>query len=108
VVGARDKAGSRGGEGGAPNGAATAELMWRLVMTELRHATEPTIRKFGDAQMNRALDVYLASAPEIDLAGYIRDLAQRRKASSRLAAVSRALSASRRSCLYGAAASGRI
>jgi amidase len=29
--------------------------------------------------MNRALDVYLAAAPEVDLTGYIKDLAQRRK-----------------------------
>jgi amidase len=58
---------------------ATAELMWRIAMTEIRHATAPVIRKHGDAGMNRALDVYLASTPEIDLAGYMRDLAQRRK-----------------------------
>ena len=58
---------------------ATAELMWRIVMTEIRHVTEPTIRKFGDAQMNRALDVYLAATPDVDLPGYIKDLAQRRK-----------------------------
>ncbi|MBV8336280.1 MAG: hypothetical protein JO358_12740 [Alphaproteobacteria bacterium] len=48
-------------------------------MTEIRHTTEPTICRLGDAGMNRALDVYLAAAPEVDLTGYIKDLAQRRK-----------------------------
>jgi amidase len=62
-----------------PDVEAAAQLMWRIVMTEIRHMTEPTIRKLGDAGMNRALDVYLAAAPELDLSGYIKDLAQRRK-----------------------------
>ena len=62
-----------------PDVDAAAELMWRIAMTEIRHATEPVIRKHGDPGMNRALDVYLAATPEVDLAGYMRDLAQRRK-----------------------------
>jgi len=62
-----------------PDVEAAAQLMWRIVMTEIRHMTEPTIRKLGDAGMNRALDVYLAATPEVDLSGYIKDLAQRRK-----------------------------
>jgi amidase len=62
-----------------PDVEAAARLMWRIVMTEIRHMTEPTIRRLGDAGMNRALDVYLAAAPEVDLTGYIKDLAQRRK-----------------------------
>jgi amidase len=62
-----------------PDVEAAALLMWRIVMTEIRHMTEPTIRRLGDGGMNRALDVYLAATPEIDLSGYIKDLAQRRK-----------------------------
>jgi len=62
-----------------PDVDAASELMWRIAMTEIRHATEPVIRKHGDPGMNRALDVYLAATPEVDLAGYMRDLAQRRK-----------------------------
>jgi amidase len=62
-----------------PDVEAAARLWWRIVNTEIRHMTEPTIRRLGDAGMNRALDVYLAAAPEVDLTGYIKDLAQRRK-----------------------------
>jgi amidase len=62
-----------------PDVEAAAQLMWRIVMTEIRHMIEPTIRKLGDAGMNRALDVYLAASPEVDLSGYVKDLAQRRK-----------------------------
>ncbi len=62
-----------------PDVDAAAALMWRIIMTEIRHMTEPTIRKLGDAGINRALDVYLAAAPEVDLTDYIKDLAQRRK-----------------------------
>ena len=62
-----------------PDVEAAAQLMWRIVMTEMRHMTEPTIRRFGDSGMNRALDVYLATTSEVDLSGYIKDLAQRRK-----------------------------
>jgi len=62
-----------------PDVNAAAQLMWRIAMTEIRHVTEPIIRKHGDRGMNRALDVYLAATPEVDLAGYMRDLAQRRK-----------------------------
>jgi amidase len=62
-----------------PSVEGVSELCWRLVWTETRCVLAPMIRKLGDAQANRALDVYLASAPETDLAGYIRDIAQRAK-----------------------------
>ena len=64
-----------------PDVEAAAQLWWRIVMTEIRHMTEPTIRRLGDKGMNRALDVYLAAAPEVDLSGYIKGLAQRRTTS---------------------------
>jgi amidase len=56
---------------------AVAELWWRLAWTETRHILAPTIRKLGDKGINRVLDVYLASTPEIDMTTYMKDVAQR-------------------------------
>ena len=56
---------------------ATAELWWRMVWTETRQMLAPTIRTLGGKDINRALDVYLASTPSIDLTGYMKDVAQR-------------------------------
>jgi hypothetical protein len=62
-----------------PEVEAAAQLWWRIVVTEIRQMTESTIRRFGDAGMKLARDVYLAAMPDVDLNGYIKDLAQRRK-----------------------------
>jgi amidase len=56
---------------------AVAALWWRLVWNETRLMTVPTIRQLGDGDVNRALDVLLASVPELDLTGYMRDMAAR-------------------------------
>ena len=58
---------------------AIAALWWTLVWGETRHLSLATIRKFGDAQLIRALDVCASGVPELDLTGYMKGLAQRSK-----------------------------
>jgi amidase len=41
--------------------------------------TQSTIRQYGGADVNRSLDLFLASMPELDLPAYMRALAQRAK-----------------------------
>jgi amidase len=62
-----------------PNVDAIAELWWTLVWGETRAFAAATIRKFGDAQLVRALEVCLGTVPELDLTRYAKDLAVRAK-----------------------------
>ncbi len=60
-----------------PSVEATADLWWRLVWNEMRHLQAPMMRKLGEKAVVRATELYLASAPDLDLVGYMRDLASR-------------------------------
>jgi amidase len=60
-----------------PSVDATADLWWRLAWNETRQILVPTIRKWGDEGINRALDHFLASTPDVDLVGYMKDVAER-------------------------------
>src|SRR6266404_5040029 len=48
-----------------------------LCINEMRHVTQPYIRKYGGADINRSLDFTLAAVPDVDLDGYLRALALR-------------------------------
>jgi len=56
---------------------ATADLWWRLVWNEMRQLQVPMMRKLCDKKVVHAMDLYLASAPNLDLVGYMRDWASR-------------------------------
>jgi amidase len=60
-----------------PSVEATADLWWSLVWNEMRHLQAPVMRKLGDKKVIRTTEFYLASTPEVDLVGYMRDLASR-------------------------------
>ncbi|HYB36761.1 MAG TPA: amidase family protein [Mycobacterium sp.] len=60
-----------------PDVDAISRLWSRLVWTEIRHTVEPVARKYGDPDFLRVLDMVLASAPPLDLDGYINDWARR-------------------------------
>jgi amidase len=54
-----------------------AELWRRLVLNETRHLVAAQMREMGDDQLRRAVDLQLEITPDIDLAGYMKGLAQR-------------------------------
>ncbi|HVZ46610.1 MAG TPA: amidase [Ramlibacter sp.] len=54
-----------------------ADLWWRLAWTETRHVVAPAIERFGDDALRQTTARYMASAPDIDLAGYMKDIARR-------------------------------
>lgn len=55
-------------------------VLWAtLVNNEIRHVTQPYLRKHGGADLNRAVDLILAQTPDVDLDGYLRALAERTK-----------------------------
>src|SRR5690606_39800569 len=54
-----------------------AELWRRLVLNETRHLVGAQMRERGDDQLRRAVDLQLEITPDIDLAGYMKGLAQR-------------------------------
>jgi amidase len=58
---------------------AVAELWWTLAWSETRHIMQPTMRKLGGKDVNRALDAVLSITPDLDLAGYMKGLAARAK-----------------------------
>jgi len=59
------------------NGVATT---WTTIcINEMRHVSQPWIRKYGDADINRGLDFTLAAVPDVDLDGYMKALALRAK-----------------------------
>ena len=55
-------------------------VTWTTIcINEMRHVTQPWIRKYGGADINRSLDLTLAAVPDVDLDGYIKALALRGK-----------------------------
>src|SRR5205814_85315 len=50
-----------------------------LCINEMRHVTQPYIRKYGGADINRSLNFTLAAVPDVDLDGYLKALALRSK-----------------------------
>jgi len=63
-----------------PPDVASAAACWAaVVINEMRHVTQPYIRKHGDAQINRSLDFMLGGTPDVDLVGYMKALGERTK-----------------------------
>jgi amidase len=62
-----------------PDVAGAAACWAAVVINEMRHVTQPYIRKHGDAQINRSLDFMLGGTPDLDLAGYMQALGERTK-----------------------------
>ncbi len=60
-----------------PDVEAVATTWTTLCINELRHVTQPYIRQYGGADINRSLDFTLAAVPDVDLDGYLRALALR-------------------------------
>lgn len=50
-----------------------------ICINEVRHVTQPWIRKYGGSDLNRSLDFTLAAVPDVDLEGYMKALALRAK-----------------------------
>lgn len=50
-----------------------------ICINEMRHVSQPWIRKYGDADINRGLDFTLAAVPDVGLDGYMNALALRAK-----------------------------
>ncbi|UTD28667.1 amidase family protein [Bradyrhizobium sp. WD16] len=74
---ALERAGYQVEEVEPPNTAAVADLWWQLAWWETKEMSEPFIRSVGDQGVKRALDMYLASAPKVDLQAYMRGVAAR-------------------------------
>jgi amidase len=62
-----------------PDVAGVATCWAAIVINEMRHVTQPYIRKHGGADINRSLDFTLAATPDVDLGGYIKALGERTK-----------------------------
>src|SRR2546421_703039 len=62
-----------------PDVAGVATCWSTIVINELRHVTQPYIRKHGGVDINRSLDFTLAGTPDVDLAGYMKALGERTK-----------------------------
>jgi amidase len=61
-----------------PPDVAGAAVCWStIVVNEMRHVTQPYIRKHGGSDINRSLDFTLAGTPDVDLAGYMKALGER-------------------------------
>ena len=50
-----------------------------ICVNEMRHVTQPWIRKYGGAAINRSLDLTLAAVPDVGLDAYMKALALRAK-----------------------------
>ena len=50
-----------------------------ICINEMRHVTQPWIRKYGGAAINRSLDLTLAAVPDVGLDAYMKALALRAK-----------------------------
>jgi amidase len=48
-----------------------------IVVNEMRHVTQPHVRRHGGADINRSLDFTLADTADVDLAGYMQALGER-------------------------------
>jgi len=62
-----------------PDVAGVAACWSAIVINEMRHVTQPYIRKHGGADINRSLDFTLAGTPDVDLGGYMKALGERTK-----------------------------
>jgi amidase len=60
-----------------PDVAAVATCWAAIIINEMRHVTQPSIRQHGGADINRSLDFTLADTADVDLAGYMKALAAR-------------------------------
>jgi amidase len=60
-----------------PDVAGAATCWAAIVINEMRHVTQPYIRKHGGVDINRSLDFTLAGTPDVDLGGYIKALGER-------------------------------
>lgn len=62
-----------------PSVEAAADLWWSLAWTESKHIMQPTMRKLGGKDVNRALDKVLSITADLDIAGYMKGLGARAK-----------------------------
>ena len=62
-----------------PDVAGVAATWTTICINEMRHVTQPWIRKYGGTDINRSLDLTLAAVPDVDLDGYMKALAIRAK-----------------------------
>src|SRR5215813_3816568 len=62
-----------------PDIAGVAATWTMLCINEMRHVTQPLIRKYGGTDINRSLDLTLAAVPDVDLDGYLNALSLRSK-----------------------------
>jgi amidase len=74
---ALSKAGYEVEEVDPPETNAVADLWWRLAWWEVNTLSGAAIRKFGDAGVKQAMEIYLESTPDVELHGYMRALADR-------------------------------
>jgi amidase len=62
-----------------PDVAGVAACWSTIVINELRHVTQPYIRKHGGVDINRSLDFTLAGTADVDLLGYMKAVGERSK-----------------------------
>ena len=62
-----------------PDVAGVATTWATLCINEMRHVTQPWIRKYGGVDINRSLDLTLAAVPDVDLDAYMKALMARAK-----------------------------
>src|SRR5437764_1432500 len=60
-----------------PDVAGVAATWTTICINEMRHVSQPWIRKYGGAGINRSLDLTLAAVADVDLDGYMTALALR-------------------------------
>ena len=60
-----------------PDVAGVAACWSAIVVNEMRHVTQPYIRKHGGVDINRSLDLMLAGTPDVDLGGYVKAMGER-------------------------------
>ena len=60
-----------------PDVAGVAACWSAIVVNEMRHVTQPYIRKHGGVDINRSLDFMLAGTPDVDLGGYVKAMGER-------------------------------
>jgi amidase len=60
-----------------PDTDAVADLWWQLAWWEINALSGAAIQKFGDDGVKRAIEMYVESAPKVDLQAYMRGVAAR-------------------------------
>jgi amidase len=60
-----------------PSVANAAECFLAILATELRHASMPVLRKLGNENTNRSLDLFLSQMPDLELFDYMKLLSGR-------------------------------